>query len=99
MPEFEQATLTIHDVGSQIRATCQVGLPGEDPDEIVAVLTKDRASLAARIGEIKNAIPPESTTIWAGLADPLAAPAPGLIADRFKQCMEMTVEEGFKLYA
>lgn len=99
MSEFEQATLTIHDMGSQIRAECRVGLPDESPDEVVRYLKQDRAALAARIGEIKNAVPPESTTIWAGLADPLAAPAPGLVAQLFKQCMERTIEEGSELYA
>jgi hypothetical protein len=95
----EQATLTIHDVGSQIRATCLVGPPGEDADVLVGVLTKDRASLATRIADIKKAVPPESTGIWAALADPLGAPAPGVVAQRFKQCMELTIEEGSKLYA
>jgi hypothetical protein len=96
---LEQATLTIHDVGSQIRATCLVGPVGEGPDILVGVLTKDRASLATRIADIKKSVPPEATSIWAGLADPLAAPAPGVIAQRFKQCMELTIEEGSKLYA
>ncbi|MBV9924797.1 MAG: hypothetical protein JOZ96_07110 [Acidobacteria bacterium] len=95
----EQATLTIHDVGSQIRATCLVGPPDEDPDEYVAVLTRDRASLATLIGSIKKAIPGETTSIWAGLKDPLAAPAAGLVTQRFKECMELTIEEGSKLYA
>lgn len=97
MPEV--ATLTIHDMGSQIRATCFVGAPGEDPDEYITFFTKDRASLAARIADIKRAIPPEATSIWAALADPLAEPAPGVVAKRFKQCMELTIEEGSKLYA
>lgn len=95
----EHAALTIHDLGSQIRATCKVGPPDTDPDEYVAVLTKDRAALAARIANIKKAVPPEATSIWAALKDPLAEPAAGVVAERFKQCMELTVEEGSKLYA
>jgi hypothetical protein len=95
----EQATLTIHDMGSEIRATCFVGPPDEDPDEYAAYFTKDRATLATRIASIKKAIPPEATSIWAGLPDPLAEPAPGVVAQRFKQCMELTIEEGSGLYA
>lgn len=96
---YEQATLTIHDMGSQIKADCRVGLVGEDPDEYFAYFTKDRATLAARIANIKKAIPPESTSIWAALDDPLAEPAPGVVAERFKQCMELTIDEGSSLYA
>jgi hypothetical protein len=80
-------------------ATCRVGPPDADPDEYVAVLTKDRSTLATRITDIKKAIPPEATSIWAGLDDPLAEPAAGVVAQRFKQCMELTIEEGSTLYA
>jgi hypothetical protein len=71
-------------------------MPG---DILKAELKKDRSTLAARIVQVKNAVPANATSIWAGLADPLAAPDAGVVADRFKECMELTIEEGSSLYS
>lgn len=95
----EQAHLTIHDNGPLIMAYCSVGKPGAPTDTLIRTLNKDRATLATRIAEVKNAVPPDMTTVWAGLKDPLAKPDNDVVETRFKQCMEKTVEEGSGLYS
>ena len=98
----DHATLTFTTTpGSTLFAHCIIRHP-DGPDDVSApvVLTTDRAMLANEIAQVKDAMPPESTSIWIALPDPLAAPDPNdedVIA-QFKECMENTMGEGYRLY-
>lgn len=96
----DQATLTFSTVqGGALFAHLLIKhADGPDDGTPFMVLDTDRASLANEISQVKNSMPPASTAIWAGLADPLAAPPSEPVAARFQECMENTIGEGNRLY-
>ena len=96
----DHATLTFTGApGGALFAHCVIR-HSDGPDDVSApvVLTPDRATLANEIAQVKNSMPPESTTIWAALEDPLAGPENDDIKAQFQQCMENTIGEGYRLY-
>jgi hypothetical protein len=96
----DQADLFLYTAGASITASCIIRGPTALRYSVSSVtVTMDRASLASRIAQVKDALPAAATNIWAGLPDPLGAPTLPAIADRFNECMERTIGEGSSLYA
>jgi hypothetical protein len=95
----EHATLNLWDSGNGLTVLCSIRHEVGPDDAIPGpLLTTDRASLANRITQVKNSLPPAATNIWAGLPDPLAAANGPVVALRFAECMERTISEGFSLF-
>ena len=97
------AFLSITTAGSEIKVQCKINqADGSERTFPYTSLSVDRATLAHRIGRIKDVLSEELTNIWSGLPDPLAnpknTPNPDYVARSFKRCMDSTLNEGSSLF-
>ena len=95
----DHARLTISTAGAFLIASCII-THSEGPDDVTTplVLNMDRATLANRITQVKNAMPATDTNVWANLLEPLALQTDAYVKSRFEVCMQNTISEGHGLY-
>jgi hypothetical protein len=96
MAQPNHADLNISLDSSNVRVSCRIASGWYSRENNLQ--DTDRASMADRLTRIKNILPPETTSIWVELVDPLAAPQNAFVAGEFANCMERTISEGSSLY-
>lgn len=92
--KFACAHLWIWVDGGEVKASCQIGLWASHP----AIPVMNVSQLADRLMRLKNILPPEVTSIWLGLEDPLAEPTLPIVKEEFLSCVERTISEGSSLF-
>lgn len=100
---MSHALLSITTAGSEIKVQCKINrADGTEKVYPSASLSVDRSALAHLIGEIKNVLSEDLTSIWTYLSDPMARPEdtinPDHVARSFKTCMDSTLNEGSTLF-